>query len=113
MYDRMKRVDSMIQQEFGNVILEYFNAPQSAFVTITKVKTSKDLSSVRVWVSVLPFDKAELAFGALIKQKSHLQYELHQRINLRISPKVMFSLDTASQKADRIESLLDSLKENE
>lgn len=112
MPERIPRVNALIKHELGQVLLEEFEPPQGVIVTITKVSTSKDLHYARVWVSILPLQKAAETMKLLKHHGPRLQYEMHQRIILHVSPRITFVLDKTSQRVEHIESILDSLKDS-
>lgn len=107
---RMAQVNELIKQQLGEVILHELEMPPGKLVTITKVDTSRDLHYARVYLSVLPTAAEKELFSLLKKNIRQLQYQLHQKIKLRISPKLHFTIDEAQKKAVRINELLDSVK---
>ncbi len=61
---RMRRVDEAVRQVLADAIAEELKDPRVGFVTVTDVSTSPDLTSARVYVSVLgeaPDREASLA----------------------------------------------------
>ena len=111
MPERIPRVNALIKHELGQVLLEEFETPQGAIVTITKVSTSKDLHYARVWVSILPLQKAGEVMKLLKRHAARLQYEMHKRVIFHVSPRITFVLDETSQRVEHIEGILDSLKD--
>lgn len=109
MPERIKRVNALIQRELGDVLHESLELPKGALLTITKVVTSKDLHYAKIWISVHPFEYASEVLHLLQEQKLHLQYEFHQRIRLRVSPKISFLLDETAQRVQKIDNLLSTL----
>lgn len=107
MAERMARVDELIKQQLGEVILRELDLPLGCLVTITKVKTSKDLHHARVFVSILPKTNEREIFGMLVQQIRHLQHLLHQNITLHHSPKLQLAIDEGEKKAARIDELLE------
>ena len=51
--ERMRRVDEAIRQVLADALAGELADPRLGFVTVTDVKTSPDLRSARVYVSVL------------------------------------------------------------
>lgn len=111
MSERMKRINALIQQQLGEVILEEIEFPLGTLATITKVDTSRDLKLAKIWVTILPWDREKEVLGILIKRKTHVQHELHHRIKLRVSPKIFFHIDETEKKAQRIEDLIDKVSQ--
>src|SRR5258707_908555 len=50
---RMRRVDEAVRQVVGDAVASELKDPRVGFVTVTDVRTSRDLRHARVYVSVL------------------------------------------------------------
>ena len=107
MSHRIAQLNSVIKKELGNAILTEIDLAPSVLATITQVKTSQDLSQVRVFVSVLPENKRDLIIKTLQKNRFKLQSFLNSRLHLKKVPKLYFSIDVSQEKAERINKLLD------
>lgn len=83
----------------------------NAFVTITDVEVSPDLSFARVFLSLMMVDD-EPAFLELVKsKKSEIRKALGIKIGkqVRIVPDLNFYLDDTQENAQKIEDLLSGL----
>ena len=110
---RVERVSELAKQEISLIIQE-LNLTGCGFVTVTSVVISPDLKDGRVYVSVIgnPEQKA-CALTQLERRHGHIQHELAQRIVIKYTPRLKFILDETELHAQRIEYLLDELKEDE
>lgn len=106
---RIAQLNSLIQRELGQAILQEIDLPSDTLVTITKVQTAADLSQAKIWISVLPAEKRDLVLTTLQKNKSKLQSFLNFRLRLRKIPQIKFVLDLSEEKAERINELLDEI----
>src|SRR3989344_5130787 len=110
MPDRMVKVDELIAQQLGQIIISEIELPLGAIVTITKVKTSADLKQARVFLSILPASEQKQVMSLLINNAYEFQRILNERLTLRNTPKLKFFIDNSGQQAAELERLLDSLK---
>lgn len=110
MSGRMEKVDELLAQQLGQIIVSEVELPQGAIVTITRVKTSPDLKHARVFLSVLPETKQREVMSLLINNVQEFQKILNERLTIRSIPKLRFFIDESGQKAAEIEHLLDNLQ---
>lgn len=106
----MEKVDELIAQQLGQIIVAEVEFPLGAIVTITKVKTSPDLKNAKVYLSVLPEADQKQVMSLLINNAYEFQRILNDRLTLRNTPRLKFFIDDTGQKAVEIEKLLDNLK---
>ncbi len=112
---RQQKVASLIKEEFSNILIrEGRNIYGKAFVTVTNVKVTPDLSSARFSLSVFNGDKHEV-LAAFNDKKSELKRKLGERIrfNLRIVPDLEFYLDESLDDVFHMEELLRKIKEQD
>lgn len=83
----------------------------SAFVTVTDVDVSPDLSLARVYFSVLPISEAEDVFSRLNEIKSEIRKLLGNKIGKRIRkiPELAFFHDDTGEQANKMDKLINSL----
>lgn len=108
-YSRPERVADLIQTALADILQkEGFGF---GLVTLTSVNISPDLSFAKIYVSVLPEDKAEATLTALNAAAKNLRYELAHAVKLRITPEIRFIYDDSSVRGQRISLLInDALK---
>ncbi|MFA5069773.1 MAG: 30S ribosome-binding factor RbfA [Patescibacteria group bacterium] len=107
---RLNQVNQLIQREIADIILKEIDFPPGCLVTVTRVKTSVDIAFARVCLSVLPVSFAGRVLKILEKNIYHLQQVLNKRLVMRTVPKIMFRLDLAEQEVERVNKLLDKIK---
>ncbi|PIP17518.1 MAG: ribosome-binding factor A [Parcubacteria group bacterium CG23_combo_of_CG06-09_8_20_14_all_35_9] len=106
---RILQVNKLIKQELGNLFLKEIEFPKECLVTITKVDTSGDLKTAKIYFSVLPIDCAEKTLQILEKNASRLQKPLNKRLVMYCIPKINFEIDRTEEKAENIEKLLNKI----
>ncbi|MFC1663377.1 30S ribosome-binding factor RbfA [Patescibacteria group bacterium] len=106
----MAQISELIQQQLSELIIRELELPQDCLITITKVKTSRDLSYADVLVSVLPYHKTEEMIKYLSKKRHVLQSILAKKITIASFPTLRFHSDDTEDQASHIEALIDSLE---
>ncbi len=76
-----------------------------AFVSVTGADVAKDLSIAKVFFSVMNGDPKDVKKG-LDSANGYIRSQLAQRLNLRITPKLVFIHDDSGEKAVRINEIL-------
>ena len=79
-----------------------------AMVTVSEVRVSPDLSVAKTYVSIFPSEKAEAVMNMLNEDVKGLRGELGHKVAklCRISPEIVFSLDSTLDYAEHIDELL-------
>lgn len=103
---RIGKVNKLLKQEISNLILKELDFSREIIITVTKVEIPSDLEWAKIWVSILPFSRAEMVLGVLNSKKYNIQKLLNQKLRMRIIPKIKFKLDTSEEKVSRVERLL-------
>lgn len=104
----MRRVNEAIRQVIGDTVASDLKDPRVGFVTITDVRTSADLSHARVYVSVLgePEARAETMDG-LRSAHGYLQRRISSELHLKRTPTLEFSYDDTTDRAMRLDALIE------
>ena len=80
-------------------------------VTITRIETSKDLENSKLYVSVLP-EKETQGILSLLNRKSYFFHRrLKKILKIKIVPNIKFRKDERTAQADRIEEVLEKIKQ--
>jgi ribosome-binding factor A len=109
--DRMRRVDGAVRQVLGDAVAQDLKDPRVGFVTVTDVKTSSDLRHARVYVSVLGDRKVRQAsLDGLASAQGYLQRRVASELRLKHTPELEFILDETTERAFRLERLIDREK---
>ncbi|MFA5877855.1 MAG: 30S ribosome-binding factor RbfA [Candidatus Staskawiczbacteria bacterium] len=113
MSKRTERVNSLVQKELAQIIAKEIEFPIDILATLTRIETSFDLANAKVYIAVLPPEKAKWAVGVLNKMVYTLQKTLNKRLRIRPIPKIMFVEEKQTFEAAKIEGLLREIKEDE
>jgi ribosome-binding factor A len=110
-YNRIQRVSDLIQTELAEILRRESENLGFGMVTVTGVDVSHDMSSAKIFLSVLDDAKAKETIKTLNSSARHLRYELAQAVKLRIAPELRFVYDDSCVRGNRISSLInDALK---
>lgn len=103
---RQERINEQMQLELTE-ILRTVKDPRvsSLFVSITGVDVTRDFSYARVYFSVLNADGGEVKKG-LDSASGYIRSCVAERLNLRVTPKLVFIPDDSTERAMRIAELL-------
>ena len=110
MSKRVLRVNKLIKEELGRIILQEIEFPKKNLATITRVEVSPNLIQAFVYVSCLGEEK-EMALKILERNVYGLQKRLDKKLKIRPIPKIIFKIERETEKAARIEELLEKIKE--
>jgi len=110
MTDRIRRVNDLIQEELGKIFLREIDLPRDILVTITRVDTAPNLSTTKVFISVLPDGQSERVHKILNRIIYHIQQLLNKSLNMRPIPKIIFCKENKTYQAARVEEVLEQLK---
>ena len=114
MSQRTQRLNSQLQQELMQLLQREMKDPRLGFATVTSVETAPDLSSARVWVSVLGSeeDRAE-SLRALSAAAPWLRRQLGERLHIRTIPQLLIRRDESIESGDRVLKLLRQIEGEE
>lgn len=99
----------MLQKELAEIFQrEARGMFGGAFITITQVQVSPDLSVAKIYLSVMAVKDKKAFLEEIKNHTSELRKHLGLRIKhqLRIVPELIFYIDDSLDYADRIEKLL-------
>ena len=109
MPDRMRRVNEAIRETLAEALLD-LKDPRIGFVTVTGVKTSPDLRSAVVYVSVLGSErKRERTLAGLASAHGVLQAHLASELRLKRTPQLAFEYDPSVERGVQMSQLIDEL----
>jgi ribosome-binding factor A len=106
----MRRVDEAIREVLGDAVSGDLKDPRVGFVTVTDVRTSADLRHARVYVSVLGDEaRREASLQGLRSAHGFLQARIARELRLKRTPTLVFSYDETTDRAMRVDALIDEI----
>jgi ribosome-binding factor A len=110
---RIQRVNQLIKQEISKLIFKEIESPKDSLITVTRVISTPDLKTAKVFISVIPEEKKTEAFLSLNRKIYQLQQGINKRLKMKIVPKLIFVEEKMTASAARIEKILEGLKKEE
>lgn len=109
--NRLNRIDEELRKEISNIIsFELKNPEATGLISVTKVKVTPDLKYAKVYVSLLNSKSEEKTMEALKNSAGFVRSQIAKRINLRITPELVFEKDDSMEYGMKIDSILKDLK---
>ena len=107
----MRQIDEVMRKVVSSAIASELEDPRIGFVTVTTVKTSPDLRSARVYVSVLG-DEQERAdtLAGLSSSHGKLQAAIAREVRIKHTPTLKFHYDESLERGVRLTQLLEGEK---
>lgn len=112
MSDRILKINELLKREISN-LLERELGGELGILTITSVETTKDLHQAIVWFSPMEEKKIEEISRALGAIRPEIQKILNKKLILKYVPRINFKLDESFKNINKVEELLDQIKEDE
>ncbi|HOZ38602.1 MAG TPA: 30S ribosome-binding factor RbfA [Anaerolineaceae bacterium] len=111
---RMKRINDRIKQVLSVLLITKIDDPRLAGVSVTDVKVDRELDFANIYVSSLDGAKSSReVIAGLNHARGYLKHEIAQEVDLRVMPRLRFFWDPTPEKADRIDTLLAKLHEED
>lgn len=109
---RQQRFAGVIQADLADIFQrESQNWAPGAFITVTKVRVTSDLSIARAFLSFINANTANEDLQKIKNKSSEIRYKLGLKIKneARIVPHVEFFLDDTSQYVEHMDKLFDQI----
>ncbi len=105
--NRLGRIDEELKKEISYIInYELKNPNITGLISVTKTKITPDLKYAKVYVSILNSKNIKTTFTNLKKASGFIRSEIAKRINLRITPELIFVLDDSMEYGEKIDKIL-------
>ena len=106
---KIERIASNLMKEISYILATEIKDDDIKFVTITDCKVTNDLSFAKVYYTVLDDTKKESTALALKNASGFIRHELHDRVEIRYIPELIFVFDESIAYGKKIEDLIDDL----
>jgi len=109
---RHEKVEASLIKEIGAIVHDELKDKRLGFVTIVRVDLTPDLRFARVYFSVIGTrNERKRTQGVLEKATPFIRCLIAERMNLRLTPEIIFKLDDSAEYSLRIQTKLEQLKE--
>ena len=104
---RVEKLQELIKQEIGKMLLTDLKDPRLGFITVTHVEVTGDLRDAKVYVSIMGNEaQVKSSWEGLQSSLGFIRREIGKRIRLRFTPTIEFVLDTSLDYSEHIQKLL-------
>lgn len=108
--NRFERINEELKREISNIIMyELKNPNVTGLISVTKAKVTPDLKYAKVYVSIINAENTKQTLANLKKSAGFVRTELAKRMNLRITPEIIFELDDSIEYGYKIDSILNNI----
>ena len=105
--NRFNRIDEELKKEISQIInYELKNPNVTGLISVTKAHVTKDLKYAKVYVSILNSKNIKNTLAGLKKSAGYIRSEIAKRINLRVTPELIFELDDSIEYGAKIDTIL-------
>lgn len=109
MSHRLAKVQQQIRRLLAEVLLKEGNFG-IGMISINDILVSRDLNTVKVWVSFIAEKNQEATFKKLLRYTNPIQTYLFRNFPVKKVPKITWQLDTGPDATYRIDKLLDDIQ---
>ncbi len=105
---RQSKVAKLLQKELAEIFRANTKTLfDGAFITVTIVRISSDLSSAKIYVSIMANKDVDATYKSINEQKQHIRKMLGFSIGkqVRIIPELFFFVDDSYDYAEKINKL--------
>ena len=103
-----RRTNNLAREKLANILLFEVSDPDLALVTLTGVEVSVDKSVLKAYVSC-DRDRYESVAAALERAKGRIRSLLGHALGWRVTPELIFQIDTTADEAERIAIALENV----
>jgi ribosome-binding factor A len=102
-----------IQQEVSLMISRHMKDRRVGFVTVTGAQMSPDLRHAKIFITMMGSeDEKKESLEALNHAAGWIRHELGQKIRMKFLPDIIFLTDTSQDYGERIDKLIDDIREH-
>ena len=108
---RMIRINEEVQRELANILRTEVKDPRIGSMTsVIRADVTQDLKYCKVYISVLGNDEEKAnAMKGLKNAAGFIRHLLAERINLRVTPELIFKLDDSVEYSIKMSKLIDQI----
>ena len=106
----MNRIDEELKKEISNIINYELNNPKvTGLISVTNVKVTPDLRYARVYVSIINAKNKKATLAALKQSSGYIRTLIAKKINLRMTPEIIFEFDDSIEYGAKIDSIINEI----
>lgn len=112
MTNRILRVNELMKEELGKIIIQEMDFPKEFLITLTRTETTPNLKQSFAYISIIGAGENEekKVLDILKKNIYRIQKKLDKKLRMRPVPKIIFKQENETKKAATVEELLEKIK---
>lgn len=104
---RMNKVDEELKEQISKIISQELSDPKlTGMISVSKVKTTPDFRYARVFVTMIGCKSQKENLAILKKSSGYIRTLIAKRVNLRITPELVFEFDESIEYGAKIDEIL-------
>lgn len=108
--NRMNKINEELKKVIGSVINNQLKNPRlTGIISVTKVQTTPDLRYARVYISMFNEKSKKETLSILKRSAGFVRSEVARKVNLRMTPELVFLLDDSMEYGSRIDEILSKI----
>ena len=111
---RTDRINELLRQEISQLLARQVKDPRlDGVISITQVRTTNDLRSARVLISVMGNAEAKKnALEGIQSAAAYLRRELRDRLAMKYVPFFSFEVDNTLEEANHLYQIMNQIQEH-
>ena len=106
---KIEQLNGDMQKKISYILSQQMEVPFEFFITVTKVECAPSLKTARVFLSILPFNKAKQGMAWVINRRKQIQSFIAKDNRRKFTPILHFEHDDTEQTADEVYHIIDQL----
>ena len=105
---RQNKIARLLQKELSDIFLGETRKTHGILISVSAVRISPDLSIAKVYLSIVPSEKAQEILGSIQNNAKQVRYDLAQRVRMQLRkiPELSFFIDDSLDYIEKIDALL-------
>ncbi len=109
---RLQRISDRIRNELAEMLIREIQDPRLTGISVTDVKVDRELAYADIYVSAVEgHERSREVLEGLHSAAGFLRHALSERVDLRVFPRLRFHWDPTPERADHIERVLATLRD--
>ena len=110
---RQKKVSSLLKAVLSQYLLEDIQDSSAGLISITEINMTKDLKTAYVYLSMFGTEQKDLVLDLINKKAGYFRKIIASKTNLKYNPKLIFSHDPVIEYENKLDKLIDKIKDEQ
>ena len=111
---RLNRVNEELKKTISHIIeFELKNAKVTGLISVLKAKITPDFKYAKIFISILNSKNISRTMEGLQESSGFIRSQVAKKMNLRVTPELVFEIDDSLEYGAKIDSILKEIKEKD